>query len=37
MKKMLMSLTLAVLCTVGVNAQNQGDWYIGTGDIANVA
>ena len=32
-----MSLTLAVLCTVGVNAQNQGDWYIGAGDIANVA
>tara|TARA_R100000278_G_scaffold1057_1_gene2316 strand:+ start:990 stop:1400 length:411 start_codon:yes stop_codon:yes gene_type:complete len=37
MKKMLMSLTLAVLCAVGVNAQNQGDWYIGTGDIANTA
>ena len=32
-----MSLALAVLCTVGVNAQNQGDWYIGAGDIANVA
>ena len=32
-----MSLTLAVLCAVGVNAQNQGDWYIGTGDIANTA
>ena len=38
MKKMLMSLTLAVLCTVGLNAQNaKGNWYIGTGDIANVA
>jgi|TARA_Y100000385_G_scaffold278078_1_gene325923 hypothetical protein len=37
MKKMLMSLTLAVLCTVGANAQKSGDWYIGTGDIANVA
>ena len=37
MRKMLMSLTLAVLCTVGVTAQNQGDWYIGAGDIANVA
>ena len=34
---MLMSLALAVLCTVGVTAQNQGDWYIGAGDIANVA
>ena len=38
MKKMLMSLTLAVLCTVAVNAQNaKGDWYVGTGDIANTA
>ena len=38
MKKMLMSLTLAVLCTVAVNAQNvKGDWYLGTGDIANTA
>ena len=32
-----MSFALAVLCTVGVNAQNQGDWYVGTGDIANTA
>ena len=32
-----MSFALAVLCTVSVNAQNQGDWYIGTGDIANIA
>ena len=33
-----MSLTLAVLCTVAVSAQNvKGDWYVGTGDIANVA
>ena len=33
-----MSFALAVLCTVSVNAQNvKGDWYVGTGDIANVA
>ena len=32
-----MSFALAVLCAVSVNAQNQGDWYIGTGDIANIA
>ena len=32
-----MSFALAVLCTVSVNAQNQGDWYVGTGDIANTA
>ena len=32
-----MSFALAVLCTVSVNAQERGDWYIGTGDIANTA
>ena len=32
-----MSFALAVLCTLGVNAQAQGDWYIGTGDIADIA
>ncbi len=37
MKNVLMSFALAVLCAVSVNAQNQGDWYIGTGDIANTA
>ena len=37
MKNVFMSFALAVLCTVSVNAQNQGDWYVGTGDIANTA
>ena len=37
MKKIVMSFALAVLCTLGVNAQAQGDWYVGTGDIANIA
>ena len=32
-----MSFALAVLCAVSVNAQERGDWYIGTGDIANTA
>ena len=33
-----MSFALAVLCAVRVNAQNaKGDWYLGTGDIANTA
>ena len=33
-----MSFALTVLCAVSVNAQNvKGDWYVGTGDIANVA
>ena len=37
MKNVFTSFALAVLCAVSVNAQNQGDWYIGTGDIANTA
>jgi len=37
MKNVLMSFALAVLCAVSVNAQERGDWYIGTGDIANTA
>ena len=33
-----MSFALAILCIASVNAQNvKGDWYVGTGDIANVA
>lgn len=33
-----MSFALAILCIVSVNAQNaKGDWYLGTGDIANTA
>ena len=37
MKKIILSLALSVLCVLGVNAQSQGDWYLGTGDIANKA
>ena len=38
MKNVLMSFAIAILCIVNVNAQNaKGDWYIGTGDIANTA
>ena len=37
MKKLILSLALGLLCTLGVNAQEKGDWYIGTGDIANKA
>ena len=32
-----MSFAIAILCVVSVNAQEKGQWYIGTGDIANVA
>ena len=35
---MILSLTLSLLVAVGVNAQNmKGDWYVGTGDVSNVA
>tara|TARA_Y100001951_G_scaffold78432_1_gene65977 strand:+ start:201 stop:611 length:411 start_codon:yes stop_codon:yes gene_type:complete len=37
MKNVLMSLAFSVLCVLGVNAQEKGDWYIGTGDITNKA
>ena len=37
MKNVLMSFALSILCVLSVNAQNQGDWYVGTGDIANTA
>ena len=32
-----MSFAIAILCVVSVNAQEKGQWYVGTGDIANVA
>ena len=32
-----MSFIFSVLCVLGVNAQEKGDWYVGTGDIANKA
>ena len=37
MKKVVMSLALSVLLVLGVNAQEKGAWYVGTGDIANKA
>ena len=38
MKKLFLSLALGLLFAFGVNAQNaQGNWYVGTGDVANVA
>ena len=37
MNKLIMSFALTVLCAFGVSAQEKGDWYIGTGDIANTA
>ncbi len=37
MKKTILSLALGLLVALGVNAQEKGDWYIGTGNIANTA
>ena len=38
MKKLILTLLIACgLFTFNSNAQSQGDWYVGTGDIGNVA
>ena len=35
---MILTLALGLFITVGAMAQNaKGDWYVGTGDVANVA
>ena len=35
---MIFTIALGLLMTLGVNAQNaKGDWYVGSGDISNVA
>ena len=35
---MILTMALGLFITVGAMAQNaKGDWYVGTGDIANVA
>ena len=35
MRKLLLTLALAVSTIIGTQAQNAGDWYVGTGDVAN--
>ena len=37
MTKMILSLTLGLGLALGVNAQEKGAWYLGTGNIANTA
>ena len=34
---MILSLTLGLGLVLGVNAQEKGDFYVGTGDISNTA
>ena len=33
MKKLILTLALAVSTIVGMNAQTTGDWYVGTADM----
>ena len=37
MKRIFLTFALAIATIVGVQAQEKGDWYVGTGDIANTA
>ena len=37
MRNLILTMIVAVATLVGANAQSQGDWYVGTGDVANVA
>ena len=37
MKKIVLTLFLSALFVLGVNGQEKGDWYVGTGNIANEA
>jgi hypothetical protein len=36
MRNLIMTIALAVI-TIAASAQTKGDWYVGTGDVANVA
>ena len=37
MKKIVLTLFLSALIVLGVNGQEKGDWYVGTGNIADKA
>ena len=37
MKKIVLTLFLSALFVLGVNGQEKGVWYVGTGDVANKA
>ena len=37
MKKIVLTMFLSTLIVLGANAQYSGQWYVGTGDITNVA
>jgi len=37
MKKIVLTMFLSTLFVLGANAQSVGQWYVGTGNIANIA
>ena len=37
MKKIVLTLFLSTLFVLGVNGQEKGDWYLGTGNVADKA
>ena len=37
MKRIILTMALALGTLATTNAQSQGDWYVGTGDVSNVA
>ena len=37
MKKIVLTLFLSTLFVLGVNGQEKGDWYVGTGNVADKA
>ena len=37
MKKIVLTLFLSTLLVLGLNGQEKGDWYVGTGNIADKA
>ena len=37
MRKLILTITLACASVLTAQSQVKGDWYIGTGDVANVA
>ena len=37
MRTIILTVVLACASIIGTQAQTKGDWYIGTGDVANVA
>ena len=37
MRNIILTVVLACATILGTQAQTKGDWYVGTGDVANIA